>query len=278
MVKHYYPSRKIPKVVKVSIFQQIFGHKVLQEWFKKISLHGVVPVIIGAAATLTGYFDMYVRSAAVMICAGWFCIDVGVWLAQTKSKFKEPIFGLCCGFICCLGMGTMYWFLISTLQEQQEDVYQHLSARAELPAPGDAMSSFFVISNGGKTRIGVLDTCGIHLIVGENKGFLARFGILDFTNGGSLGPGGEALSTQCFNKLPFPFVGPVACADVEIGVQYSLETQPAIRREKFFRFVGYRASNNFVFVPEPPSGRNDSKEGDWRYCGKYTAVRPESLP
>ncbi len=278
MVKHYYPSRKIPKVNRAVVFQEIFGHEFLQTWFRKISGHGVVPVLIGAAVTASGYSEMYIRSVAVMICAGWFSVDVGIWLADAKTKHKEAIFGLCTGLICSLGMVIMYWFLNSTLRAQQEDVYQNLSARAELPAPGDVMSSFFVISNGGKTRIGHSDNCGIHLIVGENRGSVSSLGVMQLTNGGSLGPGGEAQSIQCFNNI-FGFVGTVACADVEIRVQYALETEPTVQKEKFFRFVGYRSANQFVFVPEPPSGKNDSRKDDQRYCGRYFAMpRPARSP
>ena len=83
------------------------------------------------------------------------------------------------------------------------------------------MHSFFVISNGGKTRISHLDTCGIHLIVGENGGSVGSLGIMQMPYGGSLGPGGEAQSIQCFNNV-FGFIGTVACADVEIRVRYAL--------------------------------------------------------
>jgi hypothetical protein len=271
MGKHYYPSRNIPKGKRTEVFKEIFGHRFLQIWFKKISGHGVAPVLIGAAVVASGYSEMYIRSVAVMVCAVWFSIDVGIWLAETKSKYKETIFCLCAGLICSLGMGIMYWFLDSTLRAQQEDVYQSLSARAELPAPGDVMSSFFIITNGGKTGINHSDNCGIHLIVGENRNAVGSLGVIQLTNGGPLGPSGEGQSIQCFNNI-FGFVGTVACADVEIKVQYALETQPAIQKEKFFRFAGYRSANQFVFVPEPPSGKNGSKENDERYCGRYLAT------
>jgi hypothetical protein len=275
MVKRYYPSRKIPKVQKADLFTELFQHDFFQKWFRKISVHGVLPIAIGAGVTVTGYSEMDIRSFAVMACAVWFSIDIGIWLAETKSKYKEAIFCLCAGIICSLGMGVMYWFLNSTLRAQQEDVYQNLSARAELPAPGDVMRSFFVITNGGKTRISHWDNCGIHLIVSENGGNVGSLGVMDLSNSGSLGPGGEGQSIQCFNNI-FGFVGTVACADVEIRVQYALETQP-IRKEKYFRFFGYRSANQFVFVPEPPAGKNGNWENDRRYCGKYLAM-PRPVP
>src|SRR5260370_25650617 len=113
MVKRYYPSRKIPKVNKVAVFQQIFGHRFLQTWFRKISAHGVAPVLIGAAVTASGYFEMYICSMAVMICCAWFFLYVGIWVAGTKSKYKKDIFRVCSGLICSFGMGIMYLFLNS---------------------------------------------------------------------------------------------------------------------------------------------------------------------
>jgi hypothetical protein len=108
MVKHYYPSRKSLKTIDSSqLFQKIFGHKAFQEWFKKISGHGVVPVIIGAAVTVTGYSEMHVRSVALTLCALWFAIDVGIWLAETKSNYKEALFAASAGLLFSSAMAIM---------------------------------------------------------------------------------------------------------------------------------------------------------------------------
>ncbi len=139
-----------------------------------------------------------------------------------------------------------------------------------MPASGDVMNSFFTITNGGQTGIGHLDYCGIHMIVGESGHFARSQSIVGFPYGRQLGPSGGAQSTQCL-QIYSDFVGTVACADVEFWVDYSLDTQPAIRRKKFFRFVGYRTQGQFTFVPEPPAGEHSNVVDDRSYCGKYLA-------
>jgi hypothetical protein len=166
------------------------------------------------------------------------------------------------------------------LQEEQDDVYQGLTGRIELPSSGDVMNGFFILTNGGKTPINHMDFCGVHLIVGYNgHSFLSRFSIAGFPYGGSLGPGGVAQSVQCLQLFAAWGGGTIDCADVEFWTEYTLENQPRTTKKKYFRFYGYRSGNQFVFVPEPPSGEVESVADDLKYCGKYLKVPfPKLLP
>jgi hypothetical protein len=64
-------------------YAAIFHSQLMRGPFKKISGHGTVPIILGAAVTATGHAQMLVRSLAVIVCAVWFSLDVGVWLTET---------------------------------------------------------------------------------------------------------------------------------------------------------------------------------------------------
>lgn len=174
-------------------------------------------------------------------------------------------------------MGVMSWLLNLKLEELRDDTFRNLTAQIEMPAAGDVMNSFFILSNGGKTRISHMDFCGVHLIVG-NAALVGRLSVAaSLVENHSLGPGGESQSTQCL-QLFSQTVGTVNCADVEFWTQYSLETDPTKQEEKYFRFAGYRESSQFIFAPHLASGRNENKEDDLRYCGAYlTAQGRQSL-
>jgi hypothetical protein len=178
--------------------------------------------------------------------------------------------------ITCVFIALMTRIYSRRLQEAQDDVYQHLSVRIELPATGDVMNGFFVLSNGSKARIAEDASCVIHAIVGT-RGALAGFTSIGLPSGGSLGPGGEAQSFQCL-KPAYPYiVGTVLCADVELLVHYSLESQAAIKKERYFRFAGYRDADQFIFVPQPSSGATNNEPNGSQYCGKYLP-RPHPAP
>jgi hypothetical protein len=236
--------------------------------------HPLVPIVFGAGIVWDAPGNIIVRSVFLMGLWIWLCIDIGrytkrrVWPRQKKILF----FCLSCCLAGVLTMGVMDWLLKGKLEEQQEDTYRNLNSQIQLPGPGDVMNGFFTLGNGGKTSINHFDFCGIHLIVGNNGyTFVARLSVGGFPYGRTLGPSGVAQSVQCL-QLFAPVLHTVDCADVEFWTEYSLENQPLIIKKKYFRSYGYRSGNQFVFVPEPPSGEVESLADDLQYCGKYLKV------
>jgi len=213
---------------------------------------------------------MLIRSIALLVCVVWMALDIGLWIARSKTlKYKEALFCLC---FCVLSVGTMLamWrFLASTLEEQEEDVFQNLTTDITIPTPDDVFGSYFTLKNGGKSSIGHIEYCHIHLIVAVSGDYYTGFRIMNSTTGWVLGPGTEAESIQCLRPPFGSTMVPIVCADVEFDVHYSLEDQPEIRKEKYFRFTGVREENQFVFVRQPPGGGGNNRTDDYRYCGSY---------
>src|SRR5713226_6425349 len=103
------------KEVLRDYYGAVFGSSFTRGPFKKVSVHGTIPVIIGAAATATGHSQMLVRSLAVLSCFIWLSLDVGRWVseAEWQKQYKAIAFCIASCVLCCSAMGIMYWFLIS---------------------------------------------------------------------------------------------------------------------------------------------------------------------
>ena len=218
----------------------------------KAFLYPPVGLMLATFIAFSGRGELSLRSYGLALVGLWLIVDLWNCAIRKTSRWKFVIGWTGSSLIVIAVMGVMWWWIDGKLKDQQDDVFQNLTSSVEMPAPGDAMNSFFTLTNGGKTGIVHSDFCGIHLIVGVNKQFVARVSVAGgFPYGTTLGASGVAQSTQCLQFLA-PNVGTVACADVEFWVKYALETQPAAEKKKFFRFVGYRTAGQLVLVPEPP--------------------------
>ncbi len=246
---------------------------------RKLLEHPIVPILFGALITWDTSGNIVVKSYAYLLLYCWFSWDVWASLINRENSWwrrnRRIIFCFISGIAAVVMMLGMHWLLESKLQELQDDVSRNLIAAVQMPAAGDVMDTYFILTNGGKTAINHQDYCGIHLIVGENKAAVSGLSIVVATTSKSLGVG-ESRSVQCLDIFGFNIQGvSIACADVEFWTEYALDTDAARHNRKYFRFIGYKVKNQFVFVPEQPSlAGHSSLADDHRYCGKFLMQYP----
>ena len=226
------PSRRF-------FFDIVFGHRLMREHFKKVSRHGTIPILLGAAVAATGHSQMFVRSLAVILCAIWFSLDVGVWVSATewKRQYKAMVLCIASSLLCCLSMAVMYWFLLSTLEDQQTDVAAHLSVQPFMPKSGDVFKMGVTVMNGSATDINDHQViCWVMRLNMLPRGGIRHIGLttmpVEITN---LKAYGDAETSYCLSMMPLQ--GTPSCADVVVEVEYSLSTQPTIRTSRSIRFV-----------------------------------------
>jgi hypothetical protein len=62
----------------------------------------------------------------------------------------------------------MYWFLYSTLKDEQTDVYANLTAQVGNAPAGDVMQTFFTVTNNSRESLTETSSCITKLIVADN--------------------------------------------------------------------------------------------------------------
>ncbi len=218
--------------------------------FKTISGQGTIPIIIGAATAATGHSQMLVRSAAVIICAIWLSLDVGIWISDTNwSKFWRGItFCASASFLCCSAMGIMFLFLSSTLEDQRADTSNHLTV--QIYPELEVMNTVFSMTNGGSETIGSHQLlCRIITLVFKNNSGISEMISKILESNSEMNPGDSQSDACLSNFKSFPIV----CADIVVTLSYQLVNQVGIPQEKDLRFVGY--GDSFRWIPEPTSSR-----------------------
>jgi hypothetical protein len=268
--RQFHPSSAIPKEPpSIFAFDYIFRYPVMRS-LEKFSGHAIIPLLIGAAITATGHSQMLVRSAALIICAVWLCFDLGVWVSKRKwsNHKKAMVFSFLSCLISCSSMGIMYWFLDSTLHDQQDDVWQKLEATASTPTSGDLALSTFTWTNGGSIAIDKNHqlSCLVNQILYDNGANLKNFSVAQgLMVPFELLPGGDSQSVSCLSANGTRVFGvydkgqrsmPI-CFDVTLRIEYALVTQPLDRRSKLKRFVanktdGYIWHGQAVGMPISP--------------------------
>lgn len=238
-------TEKVPSDYLSAVFKSSFMGGPL----KKVSAHPTLPIIIGIATAATGHSQMLVRSLAIMLCATCLALDVGVWISKKgwRKQHKEIIFCVTSCLLCCSAMGAMYWFLNSTLGDQQKDVWANLVVQAPSSAPrDDPFSSIFTITNGGQEDIGWHKiTCTANTVY--FLGGLLYTG-LPTTNHITesrtpLRSGRRSESVICLDL--FSAKNRLGCADITVNIDYVLEDQPTWKQHKPFRFFTRREEGIF---------------------------------
>jgi hypothetical protein len=238
-------------------FNAVFGSSFMRGPFTAISRHGITPLILGALVTATGHSYMLIRGLGVIISAVWFSVDIGVWLSEKKREwpYKFSTFCTCFPVLCCLAMGIMHWFLSSTLEDQQADVYAHLNSHITNAPDGDIMHTVFTVTNDSGSRLGKHKlACGTITIIANNGASRMGRGFVLSMSASSDVPiesGGDAVSATCLGGLDFTSV---ECVDFYLMFDYVLENQPGEQKTKYFRFSGsgpaiYRAGDRFKWAP-----------------------------
>ena len=258
-----------------------------------VRLHKLLPhpawgLMLGAAVSFVGRGDLALRSYALLFIALWLAVDLWAWLL-TKPDPRR--LNYCLGWTATSGMlivvmWTMWWWLDGKLQDQRDDVHQHLTATHQL-RPGeedDPMHTAFSVSNDSASvisrRHGI--TCLTNLSVGNDETSSSRSVVSWVWPNGTIGysgsvhtfdlpsasspllPGGDAQTDPCLQG--WAFVHGTACADITLIFWYSLEDQPDSQQEKRFRFVATKGkTGQFQWSPQPV-------QSPQLYCASYFKV------
>ena len=203
---------------------------------------------------------MFWSSLGVLLCALWLSLEMGVWISEKWRKPYKAI-GFCtftCGW-CCLAMLVMYGFLVSTLSDQRDDVFQNLNGTVTLPPSRYVMDSSFTFRNNGKTAI------GLHQVSCKINRFYANYGDISIEDSRSrivqdsqvpLEPGGDAQSDICLGFIFAPQSLPnPKCADITLEMFFALETQPSYVQHKEFRFIADK-KDDFTWHQQPRKMRD----------------------
>lgn len=254
------------------LFDTIFSSSSVRESLKAISGHGLFPVVIAAAVTITGHSYILIRSIALLLCALWVSLDVGVVLSEKKSvpEWKSIAFSVVWCVSFCVALGIRSWFIESTLEDQLVDVYRNLSVTASSSSSDNPFMSMFTATNSGGIAIGKHRiSCWFILATGAD-GSIAEGGPITFKGDtvivnsanpdaamidSPILPGGDAQTDHCLSAVG---LATVTCADVVVEVVYFLVTQPEVRQSKQFRFVAYPNSEigqPFVWHRQPVGSR-----------------------
>lgn len=145
--------------------------------------------------------------------------------------------------------------------EIQEEVFRNLSPHVLPPLTDNPMESVFSITNGsGKTTVqsGML-FCGINQILGDKGGVPVTIGKLSsaaIPNVSRLIPG-DSRSEPCL-MIWSKYVDRTQCVDMKLWMRYTIEPQPSVTKEKWFRLVGYQSrGGTFNWYPEPVGSEMD---------------------
>lgn len=234
---------------------------------RKILDHPIVPLALGVGVIMKGPYDLVIRGIALVILGLWLIYDIGQYIKKKQWGNQWKI-----GFFCFVILATFLAIVEiqhatkeHRLEEEQENVYSRLSANMYLPPDGDVYLSELRIVNGGsvglaKHRI----ICGVKRLITTGGGGIVNLGEWvdpktdrgGIITGGNpsmdntpIHAGGDAESNACLSLLTW--ATPVKCADVVVGVMYTLESQPQIIKVKPFRFVAKRYGDGPMWSQQP---------------------------
>jgi hypothetical protein len=151
---------------------------------------------------------------------------------------------------------------------EQEDVYRNLKFGVDLPSGVHPRLSMFSVSNWGKENIGAHEiACEMNLLVLEFNLVQNGEGVAKFSEAPLVASGGTQ-SDACLSPLGYPPESTPLCFDVTINFSYVLETQPAVKKLKSTRFVGFPRGGVFSWT-EQPAGQQTS------YCVEAQKARED---
>ena len=219
-----------------------------------------------------GEVDVVPRDSIWHPVVGWICWAIPVYLfariiwnrmslKQTRPRVKVLVVLLMAVIFISGVTFALKSFVERKQNEEQEEVSRNLSPHVLPPLTENVMESVFSVTNGsGKTTIpsGML-FCGINQILGEKNGVPVTIGQLSTTavsNASRLIPG-DSRSEPCL-MFWSTLVQKTRCVDMKLWMRYTIERQPSVTREKWFRLVGYQSRGGaFNWYPEPISSEMD---------------------
>jgi hypothetical protein len=149
----------------------------------------------------------------------------------------------------------------------QEDAFRNLSLDMQTPYFGQyPIKVFFTVRNGGATPIiKHRNTCIVNAMRDtSNAGVLIPKGVVNPWSESQIGPGGDAMSDACSLDM-FAFQNPFRCLDVTVKVEYTLETQPSVIKEKEWRYVAERTWGPHWFPYSTSNGPGNFCDGTEKY-------------
>lgn len=255
----------------------------MRKWLE----HPIVPILLGCLIAWEAPGNIVVRSYTLLFLWLWLAWDVwqGLKTSEWYKRHRNILFCLSCGLSALAMMETMKWFLDLKLQEQRENVRQHLRFSHYIPSgeEDDPMHTIFTVTNDSSYEISRNHQigCEVTLAVGDNGaakvqavGRPAIFNPDDdsitlpaygkrprIRVSSTLAPGSDAESANCLRWFQFTFG--TDCADVTVIFWYSLETQPDSEEDKKERYIASKGKDGkFTWVQQPVNSMNS-------YCAGF---------
>jgi hypothetical protein len=257
----------------------------------KIFLYAPVALILAWLLTPSGRGELHLKSIGAIALAAWLAIDLWHALLKEKWRWRFVIGWTSTSLLFIGGMLVMYWWLAGILQDQRDDVMSNLVANYQLHDPqGSPLKTLFTITNNSHYALSTKNKlmCHVNHAVGndgtseqqyiwEGEKIDDRTGkwtgifggtsttdtlwdILPTMPAARIEPGGDSTTAQCLTTIGFK--DSTDCIDVTLIFLYTLDTQPNMRQEKYFRYVGTMDSNSFAWRRQPVESRTD-------YCQRF---------
>jgi hypothetical protein len=238
-------------------------------------LHPVWGILIATALAVTGRSELALHSYGLLAAIMWLILDLWVWLLEKRPNWHWR-FAIGVGLSSALlifVLAVVWWWLDGKLQDQRENVFQHLEFSHYLASSDEnnPMNTIFTVTNGGGYQISRnnLIGCEVILAVGDQgASFVQNIGRPAYANpdnghieisrtgehpqfvGSLLNRGDDAESAKCLSW--FGFQHGAQCLDVRIVFWYSLESQPDREQEKKVRYVAGKGNDGkFSWLPQP---------------------------
>jgi hypothetical protein len=218
-----------------------------------------------------GELDLFPRASVWHVVFGWFCWAlplfffshlVWIWLISKQRGIVLRMMVMTIIFILFLSSAatSINGFVGRQRQEERDEIFRSLSPRVYPGLTENVMESVFSVTNGSsRTAINGMLFCGVNQIKGENHGTPVTIGQLSSAavpNSSELKPG-DSRSEPCL-MMWSNLVQTARCADIELWMKYTLESQPRIMNQKWFRLVGYQSrGGGFNWYPEPVDSNMD---------------------
>src|SRR5262249_31704676 len=118
--------------------------------------HPITPIILGLGVILEGPHDLQIRMGTLCVLGGWLVYDTWQWLKKREwqRQWKHIVIASVFEVTFILIIGIMYETLKIRLDQQEEDVFNHLTAEMYFPPSRDLTKSIVTFTNGGKETIG----------------------------------------------------------------------------------------------------------------------------
>lgn len=217
--------------------------------------HPVPPIVIGFLLSFGGPEDLQIRFGSLILCVVWLLGTV--WFQLPTTPYRNIVFALISGLsvVSVLAFGRM--LMERKLHQQQLDAYKELTARVVTDI-GEA-NILVAISNRGNLGLSMTAHCIPNVIAYSGGGSMRsippnpEFGyglILNHPTGIDLLPG----DTETIACLPttLKIRSLIECADMTVGLVYSLANQSERKTTKKFRFVTIAARDGQVLWIEKP--------------------------